>query len=433
LKENDFQETRFGKIPKDWQTSTLVKSVGNNDNVVAGPFGSNLKVSDYRDNGVPILRLQNIENCQFVNKDIKYVSEKKAAELKYHSFLKGDIVLAKLGQPIGKTCIVPSFLENGIVVADVVRIKIDNSSALDKNYAMYILNSSYVSGQLNREIIGTTRPRVNLSQVRNLLIPFPRLPEQRDIARVLGVVGSAIELADKVIAKTERLKKGLMQQLLTRGIGHTEYKDTPIGTIPKTWQIAKLEEVSKEVIIGNVNPATPFYTTAENGVPYFRSQNVRENNLLPTNIYVKKEFNQIHPKSILKENDVLTIQTGFIGTSCLVPKTDEGSNCHSLLITRTNPQLLNPQFLCHFLNSDAGKKIIMKHNAGWGRDHLLLEYFRKADIPIPPLAEQDRIVNILSTIYQKAALERNEKLRLERIKVGLMDLLLTGKVRIKVD
>ena len=59
--------------------------------------------------------------------------------------------------------------------------------------------------------------------------------------------------------------------------------------------------------------------------------------------------------------------------------------------------------------------------------------FRKADIPSPPLAEQDRIANILSTIYQKATLERTEKLRLERIKACLMDLLLTGKIRVKVD
>ena len=71
------------------------------------------------------------------------------------------------------------------------------------------------------------------------------MPEQRAIVRVLGVVDSALELADRVIAKTERLKKGLMQQLLTHGIGHTEYKETPIGKIPKEWEIENLTDGSR--------------------------------------------------------------------------------------------------------------------------------------------------------------------------------------------
>jgi type I restriction enzyme S subunit len=271
------------------------------------------------------------------------------------------------------------------------------------------------------------------SDLKTVLVPIPSIVEQRAIVGVLGVVDSAIELVDRVIWKTERLKKGLMQTLLTKGIGHKEYKDTPIGKTPKTWQTARLEEASLEVTIGVVNPATPYYTSANDGVPYFRSQNVRENRLEPTNVFVRPEFNKRHPRSILKENDVLTLQTGFIGVSCVVPKEYEGANCHSLLITRTNPKMLNPRFLCQFLNSAVGKKIINRHNSGWGRAHLLLEDFRRIDIPLPPLQEQQTIAEILLTIDKKIELERREKTRLERIKRGLMDLLLTGKVRIKVD
>jgi type I restriction enzyme S subunit len=270
-------------------------------------------------------------------------------------------------------------------------------------------------------------------RLEKFVVPYLSIDEQRAIVGVLGVVDSVIAKSGEVIAKTERLKKGLMQTLLTRGIGHKEYKQTPVGTIPKTWEVKRLEEASIEVTIGVVNPATPYYTSANDGVPYFRSQNVRENRLEPTNVYVKREFNERHPRSILKENDILTLQTGFIGVSCLVPKEYEGANCHSLLITRTNPKVLNPQFLCQFLNSAVGKKIIYRHNSGWGRAHLLLEDFRKIPIPIPPLQEQQTIAEILSTIDKKIEYEKKEKTRLERIKQGLMDLLLTGKIRVKVD
>ena len=75
-----------------------------------------------------------------------------------------------------------------------------------------------------------------MKEVEDFQVPLPPMREQRAIVGVLGIVNSALELADRVIAKTERLKKGLMQQLLTHGIGHTEYKNTPIGKIPKEWE-----------------------------------------------------------------------------------------------------------------------------------------------------------------------------------------------------
>ena len=92
-------------LPKGWKTAKL-RDVVNDDNdiIIAGPFGSNLKVSDYRNEGVPIIRLQNVERNNFIEKNIKYISLEKANELLYHSFQPGDLVLAKLGDPIGKTC-----------------------------------------------------------------------------------------------------------------------------------------------------------------------------------------------------------------------------------------------------------------------------------------------------------------------------------------
>jgi len=210
-----FRISEIGKIPAEWEVKTLCDAVGSNETrIVAGPFGSNLKVEDYRDEGVPIVRLQNIDEGRFVVKDLKYISAQKAKQLSYHSFVRGDIVLAKLGHPIGKTCIVPGLLEEGIVVADVVRIRVDKG-IVDKKYLMYILNSFYVSNQLNRGTIGTTRPRVNLGQVRNLLIPLPSLPEQRRIAEILEAEDALVEKLREKKEEFERTRKGLMADLLT--------------------------------------------------------------------------------------------------------------------------------------------------------------------------------------------------------------------------
>lgn len=213
-KEFKFSYELNCEIPKEWRIVNLHNVVDSENDIVAGPFGSNLKVADYRQEGVPIIRLQNIERNEFINKDIKYTSQKKAEELNYHSYKPGDIVLAKLGDPLGKTCIVPDYIEKGIVVADVVRIRISSKKAVNK-YIEYILNFSICSNQLYKETIGSTRPRVNISQVRNLKIPLPSLREQHKIASILSKVDDQIEKERQTKEELEKLKKGLMQILLT--------------------------------------------------------------------------------------------------------------------------------------------------------------------------------------------------------------------------
>ena len=216
---NKFKKVKwyFGKeieIPEEWEIKQLSELCDNKNDIVAGPFGSNLLVDDYVEKGTPILRLQNIQRNNFINKNIKFVSKHKAEELKYHSYLPGDIILAKLGDPIGKTCVVPDNFPSGIVVADVVRIRVSNKNA-DKIFVEYVLNSNACKKQHIMEKIGTTRPRVNLEQIRKLIFPCPPIKEQKDISSIfLSMDSKIIDLNHKKYC-LENLKKGLMQKLLT--------------------------------------------------------------------------------------------------------------------------------------------------------------------------------------------------------------------------
>lgn len=170
----------LGAYKNDWNENTLAELSDNKDAIVSGPFGSNLKVSDYQETGIPILRLQNIGRHQFIDKAIKYITAAKARELKYHSFQHGDLVLAKLGSPIGKTCTVPKKYESGIVTADEVRIR-PNPKKVNYKLLEYVLNTSFVVNQLTNNISGATRPRVNLSDVRNIKVSLPPLAKQETI------------------------------------------------------------------------------------------------------------------------------------------------------------------------------------------------------------------------------------------------------------
>ena len=200
-------------LPKGWENKTLLDLCDGKEDIVGGPFGSNLKVEDYRDSGIPILRLQNIGKGYFIDKDIKYISKEKADELAYHSFKSGDIALAKLGIPIGKTCIIPVKFTYGIVVADVVRIR-PNNKKVDFIYLVNYLNSESSVNQLTNNISGATRPRVNIVDVRSIRVPIPPLPEQQRIVSILDKCFKAIEKAKSNAERNLQNAKELFESYL---------------------------------------------------------------------------------------------------------------------------------------------------------------------------------------------------------------------------
>jgi type I restriction enzyme S subunit len=199
----------------NWEKMKILDLCDGKENIVGGPFGSNLKVEHYKSSGVPILRLQNIGKGYFIDKDIKYVSEEKAKELEYHSFQSGDLALAKLGIPIGKTCIIPDYFGFGIVVADVVRIR-PNRNKVHYNFLNYFLNTNLSVSQLTGNISGATRPRVNLDDVRNIIVSIPSLNEQQTIVSQLDALRAKTQKMEAVyqkkIADLEELKKSILQK-----------------------------------------------------------------------------------------------------------------------------------------------------------------------------------------------------------------------------
>jgi len=198
-----------------WKRKKLIELCDGKENIVGGPFGSNLKVEHYKNSGIPILRLQNIGKGYFINKDIKFVDENKAKELAYHSFKAGDIALAKLGIPIGKTCIIPSEFIYGIVTSDVVRIR-PNTNIVNYKFLEFFLNTNIAVSQLTGNITGATRPRVNIDDVRNLEILLPSLKEQEEIVISLETLKSQLDkLQSSYIDKSnkiEELKTGILKR-----------------------------------------------------------------------------------------------------------------------------------------------------------------------------------------------------------------------------
>ena len=260
------------------------------------------------------------------------------------------------------------------------------------------------------------------------------LKEQKEIAGVLGVVDAAIELADQVIAKTERLKEGLMQQLLTHGIGRTEYKETPIGKIPKHWTVTKIEDIAKLQSGGTPRRDVKEYWT-DGKIPWLKSGELNDGEIS----YSEEKINEIGLKNsatkmFLKGTLLMAMygkgtvtKTGVLG----IDATTNQAVC-AFIFKRED---INPKYIQYYLIFKRNQLLnqLTNPSTDMGRTNIYAGMLGTFQVPMPKMEEQNSIVTILQNVDRKLCLEKLEKSKLQRIKHGLMDLLLTGKVRIKVD
>ena len=211
----------------------------------------------------------------------------------------------------------------------------------------------------------------------------------------------------------------------------TDYKSSPLGPIPKDWEVKRLGDCTNLLTNGFVGMATPHYTEDNDGIIYIQGYNVIEGGFNLKGIKkVTKAFHEKNKKSILSEGDLLTIQTGDIGLTTIVPKELEGSNCHALIISRFK-DLITPRFMLYYYNSPIGHNRFHIIETGSTMKHINTGDLYKFLIPVPPLPEQHRIVSVLS-LWDSAIAKQTaliEKLNLR--KRGLMQQLLTGKKRLE--
>jgi type I restriction enzyme, S subunit len=201
--------------------------------------------------------------------------------------------------------------------------------------------------------------------------------------------------------------------------------------IPEGWKQELAHDLCSQISVGIVVKPADYYVDKASGIRAFRSANVGEGFVKDRDwIYISEEGHRINRKSVLRTNDVLIVRTGYPGTACLVPPEYEGSNCIDIIFARPKPDRIIPSYLCLFTNSEYGKKQVLDGQGGLAQQHFNVGAFKEIKIPLPPLPEQRRITEILSTwdraIETVEALIANARAQ----KKALMQSLLTGKRRL---
>jgi type I restriction enzyme S subunit len=217
--ETKFKKTEIGEIPVDWEVVELGSLVAPKKNAfVDGPFGSNLKLSDYTDHGVPVLQGKNITNNRLEWTDIRYISENKAKELSRSFVRLGDILMTKIGT-VGCSAIVDDLHghEVALIPANLMKMSLNEKKVYVKYFYQYLVWS-----KTKQRIIDiasqTAQPALNLKTMKLLKISLPALEEQKKIAEMLNAIDEEIKQEINKKENLEEIKKGLMLTLLTGSV-----------------------------------------------------------------------------------------------------------------------------------------------------------------------------------------------------------------------
>lgn len=215
IKQGAMQELLTGKrrlpgFSGEWETRTLHEI---SNEMVDGPFGSNLKTEHYTtERQVRIIQLSNIGEAGWNNANVKYTTFSHAAELQRCIVQPGSILIAKM-MPAGRAIICPDNEKSYILGSDVVKV-VPNSS-VDSRYLVYATKSRFYLDQIADDTQGSTRARTSVSKLRKTAILFPEKDEQISIADILSEMDMEIAALEGKIAKYRQIKQGMMQQLLT--------------------------------------------------------------------------------------------------------------------------------------------------------------------------------------------------------------------------
>ncbi|WP_300521787.1 restriction endonuclease subunit S [Alcanivorax sp.] len=267
---------------------------------------------------------------------------------------------------------------------------------------------------------------------------FPRipLPEQQKIAAILSSVDDVIEKTRAQIDKLKDLKTGMMQELLTKGIGHTAFKGSPMGRIPEGWPHFELRDLTL-VITKGTTPTTGGDSYTDSGINFIKVECINKSGFVDSKkfSFIDSETHRKLSRSILHEGDILiTIAGATVGKLAIVKKEHLPANTNqALAIVRVDESKVLRDFVYYWLQSGYIKSSIDGVQTVGAQPNLSLSQIGDFNIFLPGIEEQKAIVSSLSSLDLLIAGAQRKMSAVEYLKKSLMQDLLTGKVRVNVD
>lgn len=427
---DEYKETSLGLIPRNWDIVSI-------DSVcsVKGRIGfRGYTKADLVKKGQGALTIgaKHISNNLQLNfDDPEYISWEKYEESPEIKVEIGDILFVQRGS-LGKAAFVKKLDEPATINPSMVLIK---KIKCNRIFLYYCLTGKIIQDEVLKVTTSTAVPMISQKQIKEFIIPLPPPPEQKKIADILTTVDDKLENIESQIAEYTNLKKGLMQQLLTKGIGHSKFVDSKLGMIPEGWRVVKLGEIGSTYNGLSGKSKDDF----GNGEPYIPYMNIFSNNTINPNWLEYVSISPDENQNAVKYGDV------FFTTSSETP---EEVGMSSVLLDDIGTVYLNsfcfgfrlndfnallPDYAKFLFRGQAVRKSIVVFAQGSTRFNLSkTNLLKRLHLALPPISEQKEIANILTSVDEKMKSLLQKKEEYTKLKKGLMEQLLTGRIRVKV-
>jgi type I restriction enzyme, S subunit len=438
------KNTPVGDLPDDWSFAPISNVVKDSKKVTYGI----VQPGSYTDTGVLLIRGQDYIKGWASEEKFFRVALPLHRLYKRSTTVAGDVLLCIVGATTGAVNVVPEWITEANITQTTARISCE-SGKVDPSFVFYVLASETGQAQVRKYVKGSAQPGLNLADVERFYVPLPPLPQQRKIARILTTVDNLIEQTEALIEKYKSIKQGMMHDLFTRGVDQSGrlrppyedapelYKESPLGWIPKEWDCVKTGDHLSRIEQGwspdcESHPAGigewgVLKTTAVVWEGYCDDANKR----LPSHLSPRREYE-------VRRGDVLMTRGGpnsRVGVVSFVEST-HGKRMMSDKLYRLVPhKSLSSRFLSLALSS-AHTQIhlsTLKTGLAESQTNISQAIVRRLMIPLPSADEQHAIEGLASNIQTLIHRYHEDFSKTERLKSGLMQDLLTGKVRVNVD
>jgi restriction endonuclease S subunit len=418
-----FQATPIGTLPSDWRCIQLRYIVPESRKVTYGI----VQPGEHDSQGVLLIRGQDYIKGWAEPDAFFRVARPLHNVFKRSLTVAGDLLICIVGATTGATNVVPSWISEANITQTTARVACDSRKA-DSHFVLFALASELGQMQVRKYVKGSAQPGLNLADVERFYVAAAPLSEQRKIARILTTVDNLIEKTEALIAKYQAIKQGMMHDLFTRGVdehGHLRppyeeapelYKQSELGWIPKEWRIEDLRNVVDFWDGKRIPLKQEDRDLMEGEFPYYGASGIIDyvdRYLFDDELILLGEDGE----NVVSRNLPLAFR---VSGRCWV-------NNHAHVLKPLDG--VDIDFLTEYLESLDYSGIA----SGSAQPKITQKHLAKTKVTLPSLTEQRQITARLSNLAAKLRIEQESAAKFRLQKTGLMQDLLTGKVRVKVD
>jgi type I restriction enzyme S subunit len=406
-----YKRTEVGVIPEEW----MVPSLGELFEVTSS---KRVFQNEWKTQGVPFYRTRElvilgekgfVENELFISQDMynKYKTEYSIPSV-------GDLLVTGVGT-VGKVYVVNGDHDFYFKDGNIIWFKIAGS--IEPEYLKQLFNSFLIKKQISDESVGTTVGTYTISQAKKTLISYPSLPEQRAIAEALSDADALVAALDKLIEKKRNIKDAMAQNLLTQQMRLPGFSEQ--------WEVDKLGEIAE---IKDGTHQTPKYVVS--GIPFYSVENITSNEFSDTKFISEAEHLLLTKSFQIKKSDILMTRIGSIGECKLIDWDVNASFYVSLALLKIHGGY-SPDYIYQFSKTEFFKKEIEINSLQSAIPKKInLGQIDNIRINIPSFPEQRAIAAVLSDMDADISALEARRDNAARIKEGMMDALLTGRIRL---